>query len=407
MILLLLVGAGATYVLVFTSRTEQTNTSSPPTPDPTPGTSADRSPTDNPTLDGLPEITEGDPDLRTGVLANGLTYYIRDNDNPGGSAELRLVVDAGSSQETAEQSGVAHFLEHMLFNGTTRFPKNELIDILRNSGSQFGSDVNAYTSYDETVYQLTMPSRDATTLNTGLDVLAEWLSTATLDPQEVIAERGVVLDEWRSRGETSDGRIETALQHMFLAGSVYEQHAPIGTAAAIEQMSPELLRDFYDSFYRPDNAAVVVIGDIDVDAVLAGIEARFGPVVSRSTDPLPAHPPLNLSTHPTPAVITDPDLTSRVVELTLPMVTDAESIPDSSHQIADTLIFSIIANRLNDDALGGEQPFDHAYVSDNNFVRPLDAPSVVVEPKVGQTDQAMLALLDEFERGPSLRIHRN
>ena len=138
-----------------------------------------------------------DPDVRIGTLANGLTYYIRHNDRPGGRAELRLAINAGSANEEPDQSGVAHFVEHMLFNGTEQFPENELIDVLRGFGAEFGADINAFTSYDETVYQLTVATDDDEVVATGLDVLAQWLSAATLDPTAVEQERGVVLDEWR------------------------------------------------------------------------------------------------------------------------------------------------------------------------------------------------------------------
>src|SRR5215210_6454698 len=151
-----------------------------------------------------------DADVRIITLANGLTVYLRANDRPGGSAEMRLVINAGSGVEDDDQSGTAHFLEHMMFNGTNEFPANELIDTLRGFGMQFGADVNAFTSYDETVYELTVPTSDPANLDTGLDVLREWLSGATLDPAQVDSEKGVVLDEWRQRDQSLGGRIDKA-----------------------------------------------------------------------------------------------------------------------------------------------------------------------------------------------------
>jgi len=373
-------------------------TTTPPTT--TPPTTTEP-PAANPVFESLPPVEEGDPNVRTGVLANGLTYYVRANDNPGDSAELRLVVDAGSGNESAEQSAVAHFLEHMLFNGTTSFPKNELIDILRLGGSQFGSDLNAYTSYDETVYQLKLPTRDSATFETGLDVLAEWLSAATLDPEEVTKERGVVLEEWRARGETRQGRVRLALQELFLGGSGFEGRTPIGERAAIEQMTPEMLRAYYDAAYRPDNAAIVVVGEVDVDTVVAGIEAQFGPLGPRTTEPLAVDPTLDPITEPEGLLITDPDLPDAAVELTLPMVAGPSSLSTLPHDVADGLIFTMIANRLSDDARRGDEPFDRAYVSDNDILRLLDAPSIVVDPKPGETVDAMQLLMDEFER-----VHR-
>ena len=171
------------------------------------------------------------------------------------------------SNEEPDQSGVAHFLEHMLFNGTEQFPENELIDVLRGFGAEFGADINAFTSYDETVYQLTVATDDDEVVATGLDVLAQWLSAATLDPTAVEQERGVVLDEWRGSDQSSQGRLFDAIERLFLAGTGYEGRDPIGTSEAIESMTPEPLRRFYDDWYRPDNAALVVVGDIDVDDI--------------------------------------------------------------------------------------------------------------------------------------------
>ncbi len=361
-------------------------------------TPAPRGTLQSPAFETLPAITTGDPDVRTGSLPNGLTYYIRNNNRPGGSAELRLAVNAGSGRQTAQQVGVAHFLEHMMFNGTTSYPKNDLIDVLRNSGSEFGADINAYTTYDETVYQLDVPTTSSKTLDTGINVLSEWLSAATLDPQEVTKERGVVLDEFRSRSENSDGRTEAALETMFLKGSPYADQAPIGTSDAIQAMSPETLRSFYNAWYRPDNAAVVVIGDVDVDTVMTEIQSRFGGLEPRATAATAAPLTITPSDTGVPGRITDPDLTTRTVELTLPLVAEQPTLTSKANAAADEVIFTMIANRLSDDSKRGDTPFSRAYVADNNLVRPLDAPSVDVEAKTGRTTDSMLALLDEFER---------
>ena len=137
------------------------------------------------------ETVRDDPDVRILTLSNGLRVYLRSNDRPGGSTEMRLAINAGSGQEEPDQSAVAHFLEHMLFNGTTKFPENELIDTLRDFGMSFGADVNAYTSYDETVYELTVPTSESSNVGTGLDVMHEWLSEATIDPEQVEQPRHV------------------------------------------------------------------------------------------------------------------------------------------------------------------------------------------------------------------------
>src|SRR3954447_13667797 len=225
--------------------------------------------------DDSAEPVPQDPGVRIITLTNGLTVYLRANDRPGASAEMRLVINAGSGQEDPDQSGTAHFLEHMMFNGTTEFPANELIDTLRGFGMQFGADVNAFTSYDETVYELTVPMADPANLDTGLDVLREWLSAATLDPSQVESEKGVVLDEWRQRDQSLDGRIEKAAEDLLLRGSGYDGRQPLGSDAAIKAMTPDLLRRLYDRWYRPDNAAIMIVGDIDVDKVETKIPDQF------------------------------------------------------------------------------------------------------------------------------------
>ena len=201
----------------------------------------DSTPVTAPDPTGLPSMSEPDPAIVIGQLDNGLRYFIRDNDNPGRRVEMRLAVDAGSALEDETQDGGAHFLEHMLFNGTEEFPENELIAVLRSFGAGFGADINAYTSYDETVYQLTMPTDDPAVVDTGLDVLEQWLAAATIDQAQVEAERGVVLDEWRGAAAPSSGRIFSALEDLFLSGSPYAVKIPIGSDEAYGARDAETL----------------------------------------------------------------------------------------------------------------------------------------------------------------------
>ena len=384
-----------------TGATTETTNGETDTPGSSPSTTVVESTTTiapQPPID-LSSIDIGDPELVTGTLANGLTYYVRHNDNPGGSVQLRLAIRAGSGREADDQSGVAHFLEHMLFNGTASFPENELIDVLRNSGARFGADVNAYTSYDETVYELSVPAKDGgAALATAMQVMQEWLSAATIDPNEVVKERGVVLDEYRSRQESSSGRLRVGFQDLFLAGSVYATRSPIGTTAAIEAMTPELLRRFYDDWYRPDNASIAIIGDIEPAFVEAQIADRFGPLQARAA--APAADPLTVtpSVEPRPALLLDPDVVSATVEFSLPTRAVGSGLEASPQVTADSLVFTMISNRLSDDAVTAVVPFDAARVDGNSFVDSLDAPSIVIDAKPGQTTEAMQALLDEFER---------
>ena len=350
---------------------------------------------------GLPSISDPDPAIVSGVLENGLEYHVRENDSPGGSVELRLAVDAGSAMEQEDQSGVAHFLEHMLFNGTEEFPENELIDVLRSFGSGFGADINAVTDYDETVYSLTVPSGDAT-VATGLDVLEQWLTSATLVEDDVIAERGIVLDEWRGAAASSTGRIYDAYTTLLLEGTPYDGRDPIGTAEAIAGMTSEPLRRFYDDWYRPDNAAVVVVGDIDAGEIVAAIEERFASAVARGDAPERPDLASEPSTDARVERLVDPDVPEGFVGFTLPAPSagDVSGAPEAELQrdLYDQLAYQIVAERLSDDARRGDADFDRADVDGGDFVRRLTAPEVSVVADGDDLERAAGQLLDEFER---------
>ncbi|MEA3186049.1 MAG: zinc protease, partial [Ilumatobacteraceae bacterium] len=341
----------------------------------------------------------GDPAVRIVKLSNGLTVYLRSNDRPGGSAEMRLAINAGSGQEDADQSGTAHFLEHMMFNGTTKFPANELIATLRGFGMTFGADVNAYTSYDETVFELSVPTTKSTNLTTGLEILHEWLSAATLDPAQVESEKGVVLDEWRQRDQSFDGRVSAATEKMMLAGSGYDGRQPIGSDKAITSMTADLLRRFYDTWYRPDNAAVMVVGDIDVDRVESQIRELFEGVAPRGGSKPRIEPGLGTFDAPAATVLADPDATTGDVSLSLPgkyLADDTVAWRRQSTLIS--LAFDMIATRLSDDVSRGTAPFVSASVNNDGVVRPLDAPGILVSGEPGKVTDSFDALTTEFER---------
>jgi zinc protease len=239
--------------------------------------------------DGLP-VPDDTPievsaDVTIGRLDNGLAYYIMENDSPGGQAELLLVVDAGSAQQKVPDSGAAHFLEHMMFNGTEEFPGNEIDTVLRRLGVEIGPDLNAYTSFDETVYQLGMPSVREDDLELGFRVLAQWAGAATIDQAEVEAERGVVREEFRLRSETGSAAINERLFEIYSRNSGYEGHLPIGSDEKILATDAEELREFYDDWYRPDNMAVVAVGDFDVDDVERLIKQELSELNDRGSSP--------------------------------------------------------------------------------------------------------------------------
>ena len=335
----------------------------------------------------------------TGELGNGIRYYVRENDNPGAKADLRLAVRAGSADEFGPSTGLAHFVEHMLFNGTEQFPENELIDVLRSFGASFGPDVNAYTSYDETVYSLVVPN-DEQTVELGLTVLDEWLTATTFDPEQVVAERGVVLDEWRVRTQTSNGRLFQVATDMFLVDTPYDGRIPIGTAASISDVEAPELVEYYDAWYRPDNVAIVVVGDIDVDEIEDDLERIFGDAEPRS-DELRARADRTFDTFDDADVRfhLDPDQRTVDVEVTLPLPAfESDGEAALRAELIDEMIFSILVQRLDRDVAEGIAPFDDVSPGTNSIVTGLDAPALYAFTDADRAADTLTSLLDEYQR---------
>lgn len=217
-----------------------------------------------------------DPTVRTGKLKNGLTYYIKNNKKPENKVDLRLIVNAGSILENDDQQGLAHFMEHMCFNGTKRFPKNTLVDYLQSIGVKFGQHLNAYTSFDETVYFLPIPSDDNEKLTKGFEILEDWAFNTVLTPEEIDKERGVVLEEYRI-GLGADKRMMGQFMPKMMYNSMYAKRLPIGQKEILENFTHDKVVNFYKDWYRPNLMSVIAIGDIDVDQIEKMIIKHFSP----------------------------------------------------------------------------------------------------------------------------------
>ncbi len=235
-----------------------------------------------------------DPKVKIVKLPNGLSYYIRHNSLPEKRVELRLVVNAGSVLEDDDQLGLAHFMEHMNFNGTKHFPKNELVSYLQSIGVKFGADLNAYTGFDETVYILPVPTDKPGLVDKGLQILKDWAHEASLDSVEIEKERGVVIEEWRlSRG--ADERMMKQTLPVQYKGSKYADRLPIGTKESLDHFSRSALKRFYTDWYRPDLQAIIIVGDIDVNDMEQKVKETFSsipvPTVKRKREsfPVPDH----------------------------------------------------------------------------------------------------------------------
>jgi zinc protease len=239
----------------------------------------DESPVSSVVVAGLTDGTlPWDSTVRRGVLPNGLSYFIEANQTPKSRAELRLVVKVGSIMEDPDQLGLAHFVEHMAFNGSTHFTGNQLIDTMERFGMGFGAHLNAYTSFDETVYKLQIPTEPAL-LKKGFLVLRDWAGGLTFDAKEIEKERGVVLDEWR-RSRGAGGRLRDAFIPLQFKDSQYAKRLPIGTEKSLQTFTREQATRFYRDWYRPDLMAIVAVGDFDVDVVEQEIKSRFADLVN-------------------------------------------------------------------------------------------------------------------------------
>jgi zinc protease len=220
-----------------------------------------------------------DPEVRVGQLRNGLKYYVRRNSVADGIVHMRLVVKAGSMEEEAGQLGIAHFMEHMNFNGVEGYPKEEIINYLNSAGVQLGSDLNAYTSYDETVFVLPIPGQNKRAVDQGFAIMEGWAAHALLDTAQVNKERGVIMEESRIR-KGADQRFRDQYLPLILGGSRFAYRQPIGKDSLIKKFTAADIRQFYRTWYRPDLMAVIVVGDIDPDSAIAEITRRFGPLTN-------------------------------------------------------------------------------------------------------------------------------
>lgn len=386
----------AVLVSSCTNATDSTTTTGRPEAVSTTSTPASAPTTEDPQLAvALPT----DPAVVVGELDNGLTYYLRENDSPGGRVELRLLVDAGSIQEDPDQAGMAHFLEHMMFNGTERFPKNELIAILESFGPRFGPDINAYTSFDETVYELSLTTDTDELMQLGVDVLREWASRATLTETDVVEERGVILDEWRLRAQGFGARINEQFNELILPGSAYQGHLPIGTADSIRSTIPELLRRFYEDWYRPGRMGIVAVGDFDLDEMEARIVDAFAdidPVDSpRSWEPVNYEAP----NEPRVSSHRDEEATSGAVSVVWPVPANPiETVGDYQTSVTTSLGLGILGSRLSDDALAGNSPLLDASVIDFAWTRTIGLRGVDTTVRAGSVDDGLQGVLSEIER---------
>jgi zinc protease len=337
-----------------------------------------------------------DKAIRRGTLPNGLTYYIRRNSEPDDRAMMRLAVKAGSIDEADDQRGLAHVLEHMAFNGSTHFPPGELVKYLESIGAQFGPHVNAYTSFDETVYMLSVPTDRAGTMTRAFEAMSDFAGGITLDAAEIDKERGVVLEEWRGRLGASERMLQPQMNALF-GGSKYTDRNPIGTPESLKGFTHQRLRDFYRDNYRLDRMAFIVVGDIDVQEVEAQIRTHFGSLKSasgaRQPAPIQAHPDTRY------AVVSDRETqgTSISVYHKRPR-RDLSTVGDYRRVLVQSLMYQMLNARLSEISRQPNAPFLGASSGDDTLGRTLEAFAVSARVQDGGTARGLTALAQELAR---------
>ncbi|MCH6256020.1 insulinase family protein [Puniceicoccaceae bacterium K14] len=339
-----------------------------------------------------------DESIRTGVLDNGLRYYIKSNNEPENRVSMRLVVNAGSLQEEHDQRGLAHFIEHMAFNGTKRFRKSEVINFLEGVGMRFGSHVNAYTSFNETVYKLELPADSERVLERGFDILRDWAGEIAFDVEEIEKERGVIVEEWRSR-RGAQQRIRDNQYPILFYNSDYAKRLPIGSTFVIRNAPRHRFVDFYQDWYRPDLMAVVVVGSIDVDRVEQSIVDRF----SNMTNPEESKPRVSydIPDHEQTlfSIQEDPEITTSSMALLqkVPKIPDGTA-RDYKASILRRLYFGMLNKRLGERTLEARPPFMGANVSFSPLGREKSAFYYSIQFLENNYQEGVSALIGELNR---------
>ena len=344
------------------------------------------------------EVIPLDPAIKVGKLANGFTYYIRKNVEPKNRVQLYLANKVGSILENDNQRGLAHFLEHMGFNGTKNFPKNDLVNYLQKAGVRFGADLNAYTSFDQTVYQLPIPSDDPEVLKNGMQIMRDWAHGLTLDPAEIDKERGVVLEEKRL-GKGAQQRMQDKYLPMLFNNSRYSSRLPIGTEDVLKNFTPATIEQFYTDWYRPNLQALIVVGDIDVNAMEAMIKAKFSDLKNPAKPRERVNYTIPILNKNQFITVTDKEFPVTVAQI---MIKHPESKlitkTDYRNSIIRTLFNQMLGIRFGDLSKQADPPFLQAGANISGFLAGLDTYSAFVVAKPGEMERGFKTVLTETER---------
>lgn len=339
-----------------------------------------------------------DPNVRTGKLPNGMTYYIRKNAEPKNRAELYLVNKVGAVLEEDNENGLAHFTEHMAFNGTKNFPKNELVSYLQKAGIKFGDDLNAFTSFDQTVYQLPVPTDSVAIFEKAFVVLEDWAHNQLMDGTEIDKERGIILEELRG-GKGASKRMRDKYFPVILYGSKYAKRNIIGTEDILKNFKHETIRNFYKRWYRPDLQAIIAVGDFNIDDVEKKIKTRFGAIpkavnpVARPEYPIPSHTDTKVS------IVSDPEQPYMVAQIfqKLPKLKE-KTLADARENIKSDLFNAMLGARLQELTQKADPPFLFGVSNYSSFLGDKDAFVSIAVAKDNNMEKGVKAVLDENMR---------
>lgn len=346
----------------------------------------------------LNDPIKADPNVKIGKLENGMTYYIRHNEYPKNRVELRLAVNAGSNQENENQRGLAHFTEHMAFNGIEGFPGNEMIDQLQKIGVVFGRDLNAYTSFDETVFMIPMPLDNPKNLDMGFSILKGWAHGLLYDHKEIDAERGVISEEYRMGLGASD-RMRKQWWPVLMKDSRYADRMPIGLIEIIQGFDYQVIKDFYHDWYRPDLQAIVVVGDVDVKAVEQKIKETFGDIPALPNARIKENFPIGMNKEPLVSVCKDKEAAGNTVMLIRKFPHFAmKTINDYRKNLMINLYNNMYNSRLEEIALNPKAPFIGASAGYGELIGSTDEYAMYATSKENRVIETIQILMKEDNR---------
>ncbi|TCC94010.1 insulinase family protein [Pedobacter frigiditerrae] len=350
------------------------------------------------------KIIPNDPNVIIGKLPNGLTYYIRKNTEPNKRAELYLANKIGSLMENEEQQGLAHFTEHMAFNGTKDFPKNEMINYLQKAGVRFGADLNAYTGFNQTVYQLPIPTDSVEVFKTGFKILANWAGKVTMDGKEIDNERGVIVEEDRQRGKNAQQRMSNQLLPFLLANSQYAKRIPIGKVEILNSFTHDKIRSFYADWYRPNLQSVIAVGDFDVKEVENLIKQNFSDLKNPASPKTRINYDLPDNAQPLVKIATDKEQPYNVAQVIYKQREGSvKTDSDYKKSLIQSMINNMLAGRIQELTQKGGAPFLFAQSTYGSYQGGLvwgisALTTIAVSPTTAGLDKALKAALAENER---------